>query len=51
MFQIEAPVFGASHPRFGILLAWANSEIAGRYAPAGRQTFEPKTVSETSAAE
>ncbi len=36
LFNIEAPIFGAGHPRFAILLTWAISEIDGRYAVAGR---------------
>lgn len=36
IFGIEAPVYGASHPRFTILLMWAVSEIGQRYAPAGQ---------------
>ena len=36
LFRVEGPVFGASHPRFTILLTWAISELDGRYASAGR---------------
>jgi hypothetical protein len=35
-FGIEKPVFGASHPRYTILLTWALSEVEGRYAASGR---------------
>jgi hypothetical protein len=36
LFGIEAPVYGASHPRFTILLMWAAAEVGRRYLPAGR---------------
>lgn len=36
LFGIEAPVYGASHPRFTILLMWAAAEVGRRYIPAGR---------------
>lgn len=36
LFGIEAPVYGASHPRFTILLMWAVAEVGRRYLPAGR---------------
>lgn len=37
LFGIEAPVFGASHPRFTSLLVWAISKVEGRYAAIARR--------------
>jgi hypothetical protein len=36
IFGITRPVYGASHPRFTMLLIWANFRLQGRYAAAGR---------------
>lgn len=34
LFGLEYPVFGASHPRFTLLLMWAIATVEPRYAPA-----------------
>jgi hypothetical protein len=41
LFGIKPPIYGASHPRYTILLTWALSEIEGRYAAAGRYPWAP----------
>jgi hypothetical protein len=37
IFGVRRPVYGASHPRFTMLLIWAVSQMEERYAGAGRK--------------
>jgi hypothetical protein len=41
VFHVQAPVFGARHPRYTILLTWAVSQIDSRYAVIPREYQAP----------
>lgn len=43
LFGIEAPVFGASHPQFTLLLMWAQSRVELRYKAVARPVSSTRT--------